>query len=251
MRRRIRLIIEYEGTGFWGFQTQPGRRTVQGVLETSLARIPGAVPRVVAAGRTDAGVHALGLPLHYDTEDRIPTPQIPRALNSLLPEDLRVLRAEEVDPSFHARRHCLWRHYRYRLLNRSEPSALERHRTWWVPQPLDQAAMSYALALLLGEHDFSAFSRREIRPPRRRLLAARLLAQGPELWIEVVGQSFLRGQVRRMVGTLLEAGLGRRSPESVPELLGGGAVQAGPTAPPQGLYFVQGGYTPWDPNLLG
>ncbi len=245
--RRIALVLEYDGTGFAGFQRQArGERTVQGVLEEALARIPGARPKVVAAGRTDAGVHALAMVVHYDTEDPIPEARIPLALNPLLPEDVRVRSARVVSPEFHARKSARWRAYRYRLLLRKTPSALLRHRVLWHPDPLDLGAMRAAVSYLVGRHDFRAFATRERRNTERELYLARLRPRGEEVWLEFVGSGFLRGQVRAMVGSLLEVGAGKRPPEWIRELVEGRPrAEGGPTAPPQGLYFVAAGYRPW------
>lgn len=245
--RRVALGLEYDGTEFAGFQRQAkGERTVQGVLEAALSELPGAVPKVVAAGRTDAGVHALEMVVHYDTEDPVPIERVPMALNTRLPPDLRVLWAKEVPKDFHARKSARWRAYRYRLLLRPEPSALLRHRALWVPEALDLAAMEAALSFFIGEHDFRAFATQETRSTRRTIYAARLRREGPELWIEVVGSGFLRGQVRAMVGSLLEVGRKKRPPEWIAELLTQGLRKdAGPTAPAHGLYFLKAGYRPW------
>ncbi len=241
------LAIEYDGTAFAGFQRQArGERTVQGVLEAALGELPGAVPKVVAAGRTDAGVHALEMVVHYDTEDPIPIERVPMALNTRLPPDLRVLWAKGVPQSFHARKSARWRAYRYRLLLRPEPSALLRHRALWLPEALDLSAVADALGHFLGEHDFRAFATKETRGTVRSIYAARLRREGTEAWLEFVGSGFLRGQVRAMVGSLLEVGRGKRPPGWIAELLSGGERQdAGPTAPAHGLYFLKAGYRRW------
>ena len=243
----MKLLLEYDGTEFAGFQQQAqGERTVQGVLEAALARIPGTRPKVTAAGRTDSGVHALAMPVHYDTEDTVPVDKVPLALNALLPPDVRVLEAEEVPPDWHARYSARWRRYLYRVLNRSQPTALDRHRVWWLPQPLDFSAIAAAAELLVGEHDFGAFANREKRATVRRLHQAHVEASGGELRLHFVGSGFVRGQVRSMVGTLVEVGLGRRPPEDVARLLAHPErSEGGATAPPQGLYFVAAGYSPW------
>lgn len=249
--RRILLFIEYDGTHFAGLQTQArGERTVQQELEAALGRIPGARPKVWPCGRTDAGVHALEMPVHYDTQDRIPVERIPHALNRLLPPDIRALRAQEVPLSFHARKSCLWREYRYRILLRRMPPALERHRVWWMPHSLNLIPIRHALEHLVGLHDFRAFSVREERSTVREIYRAHLevwpVEGGQEVWLEFVGSGFLRGQVRSMVGTLVEVGLGKRDSDSIRTLLrGGDRKEAGPTAPPQGLYFVRAGYEPY------
>ncbi len=246
--RRVKLVLEYDGTDFAGFQRQArGERTVQGVLEAALARIPGARPKVTAAGRTDSGVHALAMPVHYDTEDTVPAARLPQALNALLPPDVRVLEAEEVPPGWHARYSARWRRYLYRVLNRRQPTALDRYRVWWVPQPFDFPAVAAAARLLEGEHDFGAFANREKRATVRRLYQAHVEAVGGELHLHFVGSGFVRGQVRAMAGTLVEVGLGRRPPEDVARLLENPErSEGGATAPPQGLYFVAAGYSPWE-----
>ncbi|WP_114313642.1 tRNA pseudouridine(38-40) synthase TruA [Thermus caldifontis] len=247
--RRILILTEYDGTHFAGLQRQrPGLRTVQGELERVLPEI-GALPQAVAAGRTDAGVHALAMPFHFDLPGKIPTEKIPEALNRLLPEDLKVVAAREVAPGFHARKDALWRAYRYRILLRPHPSPLLRHRALWVRHPLDQAAMQEALFLLRGRHNFLGFAKAEVREGERELYEARLEEVegegGRELRLYFRGQSFLRGQVRGMVGTLLEVGLGKRNPDSLRLILQTqDRSQAGPSAPPQGLYFLEAAYPP-------
>ena len=245
--RRVKLLLEYDGTEFAGFQIQAkGERTVQGVLEETLAGVPGTLPKITAAGRTDRGVHALAMPVHYDTKDTIPIEKLPQALNTLLPPDVRVLEAEEVAPDWHARHSARWRQYWYRVLNRSQPTALERWRVWWVPQPFDFPALAEAARLLEGKHDFGSFANREKRSTVRKLYQVRVEADGGELHLHFIGNGFVRGQVRSMVGTLVEVGLGKRKPENITELLEKpDRSRAGPTAPAQGLYFVAAGYEPW------
>lgn len=249
--RRILLTLEYDGTGFAGLQTQAqGERTLQQELEAALSKIPGARPKIWPCGRTDAGVHALAMPVHYDTEDRIPTEKIPYALNSLLPPDIRALRAEEVPPDFHARKSCLWREYRYRILQRRMPPALDRYRVWWIPQSLNLIPLRHALESLVGTHDFRAFAVKEERSTVREIYRAHLevwpTEGGREVWLEFVGSGFLRGQVRSMVGTLVEVGLGKRDSSSIAFLLENGSRKdAGANAPAHGLYFVRAGYRPY------
>lgn len=249
--RRILLTLEYDGTKFAGLQTQAqGERTVQQELEAALGKIPGAKPKIWPCGRTDAGVHALAMPVHYNTEDRIPTEKIPYALNGLLPVDIRALRAQEVPQDFHARKSCHWREYRYRILQRRMPPALDRHRVWWIPQSLNLIPMRHAMEALLGTHDFRAFAVKEERTTVREIYRAHLevwpTEGGREIWLEFVGSGFLRGQVRSMVGTLVEVGLGKRDSSSIAHLLQHGTRKdAGATAPAQGLYFVRAGYQPY------
>jgi len=245
--RRTLILAEYDGTHFAGLQRQrEGLRTVQGELEKALAAI-GALPKAVAAGRTDAGVHALAMPFHADLLSSIPVERVPEALNRLLPEDLKVLAAREVAQDFHARKDALWRAYRYRVLVRPHPSPLLRHRVLWLRRPLDLKALEEALPLLLGRHNFLGFAKEEVREGVRELLEARVFVVEGEGGLEVHfyfrGTSFLRGQVRGMVGTLLEVGLGKRPPESLKAILETQDRRlAGPSAPPQGLYFVEAAY---------
>jgi tRNA pseudouridine38-40 synthase len=187
------------------------------------------------------------MPFHIDLQSPIPTEKVPEALNRLLPEDLKVVAAKEVAPDFHARRDALWRAYRYRVLLRPHPSPLLRHRALWLKGPLDLKAMEKALPLLLGRHNFLGFAKEETREGVRELLEARLEAlegeAGPEVRFYFRGQSFLRGQVRGMVGTLLEVGLGKRPPESLRAILETGDRRlAGPSAPATGLYFLEAAY---------
>lgn len=246
--RRIKLTLEYDGNGFYGFQYQArGERTVQQCLEQALENLPGAVPKVTAAGRTDTGVHALGMVVHLDAGDPVPTSRFAQALNQKLPQDLRVLLAEGVSENFHARFDCLWRRYRYRILNRRTSPVLERYRVGWIPSPLRTELMREALHHFLGKHDFMAFATREVRPTTHELYHVDLLKRGEEIWLEFVGSGFARGMVRAMVGTLIEVGLGKRAPDTMPGLLkAADRKKAGPSAPPQGLYFMEAGYARWD-----
>jgi tRNA pseudouridine38-40 synthase len=238
--RRVLLLVEYDGTGFAGLQRQrPGLRTVQGTLEEAIARL-GGPPKAVAAGRTDRGVHALRMPFHADLPEAIPKERLPAALNRHLPEDLKVVGAEEVPPGFHARRDAKSRTYLYRLLVREAPVVLERNRVFWVRPPLDLEAIRAALPHLLGRHDFSGFAVREEREPLRTLLEARLEEAGEEVRLVFKGESFLRGQVRGMVGALVTLGRGRLSLEEFARILKGGRSPA--WAPPQGLYFLEAEY---------
>lgn len=245
--RRIQLTITFDGTGFSGLQLQrPGLRTVQGVLEGALAQIPGAIPRIAAAGRTDAGVHALAMPVHFDTHDQMPVERIPLAINQKLPPDLRVITAQEQPLSFHARHSCYWRHYRYRIWHGTSPTALEYRRVLWLPYRLNPQAMAESLPLLLGEHDFATFSVREERQTVHHLSVSRLEDLGHELVLEWIGSGFARGQIRSMVGTLIQVGRGRREPHSLAKLLAQkNRSLAGPTAAAHGLYFAAAGYTPF------
>jgi tRNA pseudouridine38-40 synthase len=252
--RRLRLTLEWDGTGFNGWQVQSqGERTIQGVLEAALQPL-GEAGRPMAAGRTDTGVHALEMPVHVDVGFQLSTISILRALNSRLPEDVRVLHCEEVGSDFHARFSCRWRSYSYRIFNSPIPSALERHRALWVPQRLEVAPMRNAAQHLVGLFDFAAFATKEERQTVREVYACDVRAiptrhRREELrYIEVniTGESFLRHMVRGIVGTLLEVGIGKtESAEVLRVLESRDRAQAGPNVSPHGLYFAKGGYEPF------
>ena len=257
--RRIKVTLEYDGTDFFGWQIQtktrersPGKRalrTVQGVVEAALADVPGALPRIMAAGRTDAGVHALAMTAHYLTKDTVPTERVPAALNARLPADVRVLDAEEVGPDFEAQFSCRYRRYEYRMRSLREGlagSALGRRRVLFLPQRLDTAAMQEAAPFFEGTHDFAALATQEVRPTVRTVLLCRLLVSGVDLTLHVAADGFLRNMVRALVGTLLWVGEGKLTPAEIPALLEArDRRRAGPNVPPHGLYFAEAGYEPW------
>jgi len=256
--RRLRLTLEYDGTEFLGWQRQAGgERTVQGALESAFARLPGGHGSVVAAGRTDAGVHALAMVAHVDTGSDIPDDKLRLALNAHLPRDVGVLRVATSDPDFHAQFDCRYRRYLYRLrVRRDDPRgvALQRRRVLSVFRRLDVAAMQDAAEALVGTHDFSSFATRETRSRERTVLLCELRdsigeageADG-EMRLHVAADGFLRGMVRTMVGTLLWVGKGKLRPEELPGLLAArDRTRAGHNVAPWGLYFVEAGYLPWD-----
>ena len=251
--RKIKITLEYDGTDFYGWQVQAktGERTVQGVLEAALRDVPGAVPRVMAAGRTDAGVHALAMTAHYLTEDTIPIARAAAALNARLPSDVRVLRAEAAPPDFEAQFGCRYRRYEYRMRSLGDPcglagSALDRHRVLLLPQRLAVGAMQAAALHFEGTHDFAALATQETRPTVRTVFLCRLAAHGADLTLHVAADGFLRNMVRALVGTLLWVGEGKLRPEEIPARLERrDRRQLGPNVPPHGLYFVEAGYTPW------
>jgi tRNA pseudouridine38-40 synthase len=248
--RRIKLTLEYDGTGFYGWQGQAkGERTVQGAIEAALARIPGTVPRVMAAGRTDKGVHALAMAAHYDTADSIPTARLARALNSLLPEDVRVLKAEEVGMGFEAQFSCRYRRYLYRMrLSRNSYAgqALERRRLLFLPQRLDVERMLEAAPLFAGRRDYVALATQEERSTERQVYLCKLEYSHPDLTLHIAADGFLRGMVRGIVGTLLYVGEGKLKPEDISGLLEAkDRRKLGPNAPAYALYFAEAGYEPW------
>jgi tRNA pseudouridine38-40 synthase len=241
-RRNIRLLLEYDGTRYHGWQRQKNAATIQETLETALKRLTGEAVRLNASGRTDAGVHALGQVANFHTASRIPLKAFEQGLNSLLPPDIAILEAREAHPEFHARKSARAKTYEYRILNRPQRSALHQHYGWWIGAPLDLEAMARAAAALPGEHDFSAFraAGSDNKNPVRRVLECQWRSH-PGGWLRftISANGFLRGMVRSLVGTMVEAGRGKAAPESLAELLRRpDRSRAGPTAPPQGLYLV-------------
>jgi len=250
--RRVRLLLEYDGTGFQGWQRQPsGERTVQGAVEAAFASLPGEHGTVNAAGRTDAGVHALAMVAHVDTTSAIPDERLRMALNAHLPRDVVVLEVRTVEPTFEAQFHCLYRRYLYRMrVVRDDPRrlAIDRHRVLPVFRRVDVAAMQAATRHLLGRHDFAAFATQESRTTTRELLLCDLRPAGHELHLHVAADGFLRNMVRTIVGTLLWVGKGKLTPDDVRDVLQSrDRERAGHNVGPQGLYFVEAGYAPWDP----
>ncbi len=242
-RRNIKLILEYDGARYHGWQRQKNAPTIQEALETALARLTGEAIRVMGSGRTDAGVHALGQAAHFHTASRLPLSAFINGLNSLLPLDIAVLDAAEAAPDFHARKSARAKTYAYHILNRPLRSPLHMKYTWWIAQAMNLTAMQAAAQALRGEHDFSAFqaSGSSIKNPVRVVTRAEWVQQPPDLLIfTITANGFLRGMVRSLVGTMVEVGRGKRPPEDLAELLQTGERRrAGPTAPPQGLFLVE------------
>lgn len=247
----MRLTLEFDGTGFAGWQWQPtGERTVQGAVQDAFAALPGRHGPVHAAGRTDAGVHALGMVAHVDTEAGMPDEKLRLALNAHLPRDVVVLDAATVPDDFEAQFDCRYRRYLYRLrVVRDDPRglALERRRVQPVFRHVDVAAMQRAARHLEGTHDFSSFATQETRTPVRTLHLCDLRVEGAELRLHLAGDGFLRHMVRTIVGTLLWVGKGKLMPDDVVAVLAArDRKRAGPNVGAQGLYFVEAGYLAWD-----
>ena len=257
--RVIKLTIQYEGAAYVGWQRQKVGISVQGVLESALAEIEGAEVHVVGAGRTDAGVHALGQVASVRLQRSIALPSLRRALNAILPRDIRVISAEEMSHAFNARSEAKSKTYQYFVMTGSVISPFERRYVWHIPQPLNVKWMTEAAMLLKGRHDFSAFQasggsvKTTIRTITEMEVGEVPLAQfflpivsavtGPSssslLVFRVCGGGFLRHMVRAIVGTLIDIGSGRRAPKNIDKILmSGDRSQAGPTAPPQGLFLV-------------
>ncbi len=240
MPRNIKLVLEYDGTEFAGWQRQPPpARTIQQVLEDTIAEMTGQSTYVQGAGRTDAGVHARAQVANFKTDHAIPIHGIRRGLNAMLPFDLGCVTAEEVDDTFDARRSARGKHYAYRLWNHESRSPLHRRTSWHILRPLDVAAMAEAGQGLLGEHDFSAYRAASCdrKNPVRTLRRCEIVKEDDSLLaIHLEATAFLRHMVRVIAGTLVEVGLGKR-PASDPAMVLGTRNRdlAGRTAPAHGL----------------
>jgi tRNA pseudouridine38-40 synthase len=232
---RYRARVEYDGTDFAGFQVNPGRRTVQGVLEDALRRLGnGAGERVDGAGRTDAGVHASGQVIAFSYDGRLATTELGTALDALLPPDVAIWDVRQAPAGFNPRYAARYREYRYTVWN-GPRSPLRERFALGVRIPLDTAAMERAGSVFIGRHDFSAFGATD-RSPVRTVMAVRVRREGRTVTIDVRADAFLRGMVRRMVGSLLEVGLGKMDADAVRSALAGdGPAFGGAAAPAKGL----------------
>ena len=243
---RYRITIEYDGTPFFGWQVQPGRRSIQGRLIDAIAGFSGERVAVRGAGRTDAGVHALGQVAHFDLKRSWELFKIREALNfHLKPDPIVVLDVVEVSRDFDARFTATGRHYLYRILSRKSPPGLDRDRVWWVPRPLDHEAMRQAAAHLIGNHDFTTFRAAgcQARSPVKTLDRLEVTRTGDEIRIEVSARSFLHHQVRSFAGSLRQVGEGRWRPEDLRTALEARDRSAcGALAPACGLYLVRVDY---------
>jgi tRNA pseudouridine38-40 synthase len=237
---RLALGIEYDGTGFSGWQSQLGTRTVQGVLEQAISEVADHPVALVCAGRTDAGVHAVEQVAHFETRSRRPERAWTLGVNSNLPGDVSIIWARTAPPDFHARFAARSRSYRYWIMNSPLRPALLRSRAWWVRRPLDADSMHEAARVLLGSHDFSAFRAAECQAKSalRTVSDISVIRQGQLLCMDITANAFLHHMVRNIVGTLVVVGRGDASPEWVDEVLRGADRRAaGATAAACGLYL--------------
>lgn len=238
---RIALGLEYDGSAYAGWQSQPHAQCIQANLEQALSFVADQPVAVTAAGRTDAGVHAHMQVVHFDTTARRSGRAWTLGANTRLPADISALWAREVPAAFHARYSALSRSYRYLILNRTARPALDRLRAGWVRQPLDAQRMREAAGWLVGEHDFSSFRAAECQSstPRRQVHSIDIDRRGDELSIEVTANAFLHHMVRNIVGVLISIGTGDREPIWARTVLEArDRRRGGITAPPQGLYLV-------------
>ena len=252
MTAAYRLTVSYRGAAYGGWQRQENALTVQQVLEEALARLLGREVRVHGASRTDAGVHARGQAASLELAEPFPLSGLVHGANHHLPEDVRVMAADRMPAGFHARKHALGKEYSYRLSRAPVISPLDAPFTVRVPREIEPARMAWAAERLPGRHDFSAFALAggSHGQPFRTISSAAWEEAGEELRFRIVGDGFLRGMVRALVGTLIEVGMGRRPQESFAELLAGAPrAQAGPTAPAHGLVLERVLYPPeWQPE---
>ena len=242
MEQTFKLVIEYDGTAYHGWQRQKADRSIQAEIEKALAVMTRQAVALAASGRTDAGVHALGQTAHFTCDTAIEPDAFIKGLNSLLPDDIVIKNCESVPETFHARYDARRKTYRYRILNRPVPTAVDNRYVWHIRKELNATAMQTAARHLIGEHDFKAFE--GTGSPRtstvRTLFRADLKKEKDGYLIfEVAGNGFLRYMVRNIIGTLVEVGRGKLTPEGFKSVLESkDREQAGATAPPQGLFLV-------------
>ncbi|MBI5545742.1 MAG: tRNA pseudouridine(38-40) synthase TruA [Deltaproteobacteria bacterium] len=254
--RTLKLTLEYDGTGYVGWQVQPNGPSIQAELERSLSKLLQEPVKVTGAGRTDAGVHARGQVASLRTGKTLPLKAFVAGSNALLPKDIAVTEALERGEGFDARRSARGKIYLYRIVNRPTRAPLERRQAWEIFQPLDLESMARAAQMLLGRHDFSAFraSDCEARTTVREVRRLEVRRDGPLVELEIEATAFLKHMVRNIVGTLVEVGRGRRAEASVAEVLAGGdRTRAGATAPAHGLCLEKVFYeeSPGLPSRLG
>lgn len=241
---RFRITLEYDGTDLIGWQENRQGPSVQSVLRDAIYAFCGVRPDVVAAGRTDAGVHAIAMVAHFDLPGDYTANTVMRAVNFyLVGRPVAILSCDIVPDDFNARFDCVARHYKYIVLNRSAAPVLNKNRVWWVPRALDVTAVRNAATRLVGHHDFTSFraTQCQAKSPIKTLDVCNITADGDNIIFEFSARSFLHHQVRNMVGTLVEIGLGK--PYDIDEIFAARARSAaGPTAPASGLYFISADY---------
>ncbi|MBI5748528.1 MAG: tRNA pseudouridine(38-40) synthase TruA [Nitrospinae bacterium] len=240
--RNIKLLIEYDGTNYHGWQRQLNAITIQEIMENTLFKITSEKTPIIASGRTDSGVHALGQVANFKTASQIDDISFKKAFNSLLPKDIVVKDAVTVDDNFHSQHYAKSKIYRYCILKRSYPSAFDYRYSWLIKQPLDIDAMKEATSFLIGTHDFSSFrsSTCEARDPVRTLIRLDIEQDRDMILFYFEADGFLKQMVRNIIGTLVYVGNGRFKPITMKTILENkNRASAGPTAPPQGLFLVE------------
>ena len=242
---RIRLVVEYDGTDFHGFQRQPGQRTVDQVLEEAIFQVTREEVQVTGSGRTDAGVHALGQVGAFDTRATIPPDRYGRAINTFLPPDVRILHSEEAAPDFHPRYDARGKMYRYMIYRAMEGYTLNRRYAHQYTRSLDLPRLQEAAHHITGRHDFRGFmaSGSEVQDTVRTVHQFTIEENLPWLKFEITGDGFLYRMVRNLMGTLIEIGRGNMSLEQLQDIITtGDRTRAGPTAPARGLYLIRVDY---------
>ncbi len=237
----IKLTIEYDGTAYAGWQRQPNQPTIQAAVETALTRITQQQISIIAAGRTDAGVHARGQVASFQSNKSIPVDKWRLALNSALPHDISVVSSEQVPETFHARYSAKEKLYEYRISRHSSRPAIDRNRVWHLPYDLDTQAIRHAMSGFIGRHDFTSFQgpRASTSDPMCVVSQVSLTSDLMTLTIQIQANRFLKQMVRTIIGTLTEVGRHKRSPDSITNILQAKDRRAaGETAPPQGLYLL-------------
>jgi len=243
MAKNFKIVIEYDGSAYHGWQRQKKERTVQQEIEAALATMTGQAVAVIGSGRTDAGVHALGQTANFCCRTGLGAAEFERGLNSLLPEDIVIVSCRRAAEDFHARYHALSKRYHYKILNRPIRAAIGRQYAWFIRRHLDTAAMRRAIPAIVGCHDFKAFE--GAGSPRadstRHVMAARLMeGLRGELIFEIEADGFLRFMVRNIVGTLVDVGRGKITPAGFQDILESrNRARAGATAPAHGLFLVE------------
>ena len=242
--RRIRITITYDGTEYHGWQVQPGLPTIQGAIQDVVSEMEGAPVHVHGSGRTDAGVHALAQVAAFNLTNPIPVDNLRRAMNRVLPRDIRVIEAGEASADFHPRYHATAKTYEYRILRAEICPPFDRRYVYHMPFPLDEARMIQFAPILEGEHDFSAFAAadeadHEGRSRVRRVFSSNLTREGDRLIYRVRGSGFLKHMVRNIMGVLLEVGKGNLTRECLEQRLRPGCnIPVGPSAPARGLFLI-------------
>ena len=243
--RNIKLIIEYDGKGFNGWQKQPDKLNIQGEIEKAIEEITGEKVDLTASGRTDAGVHSLGQTANFKTESKIPIEKFAKAINSRLKKSVVIKSAEEVDERFHSRYSVKSKTYRYIINNSENGTAIYRGLEYHVPMKLDYEKMNEAIKYFIGEHDFKAFkaSGTSSKSSVRTILDGSVRKEVERIIIEITGTGFLYNMVRIISGTLLEVGLGKIKPEEIKDIINSqDRNKAGKTLPAHGLYLLEVNY---------
>ena len=240
--RNIKIIIEYDGKDYNGWQKQPNKLNIQGEIERAIEEITGEKVDLIASGRTDAGVHALAQVANFKIEKDIPIEKIPYALNSKLKKSIRIKEAKEVDEKFHSRYTCKRKTYKYVINNSIQGTAIYRNLQYHFPEKLDDIKMNEAVKYLIGEHDFKSFkaSGTSSKSSVRTIYDAKVTREGEIVTIELTGNGFLYNMVRIIAGTLVDVGEGKIKPEDVKKIIEDkDRKKAGKTLPPHGLYLVK------------